>query len=142
MAVPTTTSSPITHVHTIYLVPNLVVLNILLSRDCVGTNPLPFFGRHFDFDEQIRDVFYQGSCDDGVRELARCFGWESEFNDLIATVQDEIAHPLSSKDDSSNLKILQSDSLTSFESQNKENPTQHECTPVYQEDQSDKSKKG
>lgn len=91
---------------------------------------------------QIRDVFYQGSCDDGVRELARCFGWESEFNDLIATVQDEIAHPLSSKDDSSNLKILQSDSLTSFESQNKENPTQHECTPVYQEDQSDKSKKG
>jgi len=46
----------------------------------MGSGP----SRGFRFDEQnLRDVFFQGDCDDGVWELVRLLGWESEFEGLL-----------------------------------------------------------
>ena len=36
----------------------------------------------FDFSERSRDVFFQGNCDDGVRELAKLCGWHDDLREI------------------------------------------------------------
>lgn len=37
----------------------------------------------FDFDGSSRDGFYQGDCDDAVRELVDLLGWQKDFAELL-----------------------------------------------------------
>lgn len=42
-------------------------------------------GFEFESDGNIRDVMYEGTTDDGCKELAAKLGWTDELNKLIAT---------------------------------------------------------
>lgn len=46
-----------------------------------------FAGRGFKDKTRIRDVFFQGKADDGVRELARGCGWEEELDEMFVKGQ-------------------------------------------------------
>ncbi|EGD76750.1 Sirt3 protein [Salpingoeca rosetta] len=60
------------------------VPRILINRDRVGEDGFAFYGSAFDFDAEYRDVFMGGTCDDGVRVLARLLGWEEDLDRLVA----------------------------------------------------------
>lgn len=45
------------------------------------------FGSGFDFDGEnnYRDIFWQGTCDDGCMALAEALGWGEELKNLVTT---------------------------------------------------------
>lgn len=59
---------------------------LLVNRDRVGTREELRGGFRFHLaDEQNRrDVFYEGTCDAGARDLAAALGWKAELDSLIA----------------------------------------------------------
>mmetsp|Transcript_7071 Transcript_7071/g.19396 ORF Transcript_7071/g.19396 Transcript_7071/m.19396 type:complete len:307 (-) Transcript_7071:186-1106(-) len=68
------------------------VPRLLINRECVGEDDCSSeflnmqrgtLSSGFQFGEpNMRDVFYQGDCDAGVRELASLLDWEADLNDL------------------------------------------------------------
>ncbi|PRW45382.1 transcriptional Sir2 family isoform B [Chlorella sorokiniana] len=64
---------------------------LLVNREAAGEGhpllralSLQTGGFCFEAGENYRDAFFQGDCDDGVRQLCRLLGWESELEALIA----------------------------------------------------------
>lgn len=64
-------------------------VRLLINRDKVGHSPkFSWFSSDddvlkFDANDNIRDVALLGDCDDGVLKLAKEFGFEDEFKELI-----------------------------------------------------------
>ncbi|CAG8459904.1 3005_t:CDS:2 [Paraglomus occultum] len=67
------------------------VPRLLINRDAAGVYGVAGYG--FDFKgkyKYVRDVFYKGSCDEGVRKLAELCGWKDELETLRATGHTEL----------------------------------------------------
>ncbi|KAH3764925.1 NAD-dependent protein deacetylase sirtuin-2 [Pelomyxa schiedti] len=68
------------------------VPRLLINREKAGITPddplltllgISPGGLQFDSPSNYRDVFWQGDCDTGCRELARLIGWQSDLETLI-----------------------------------------------------------
>uniref|UniRef100_A0A0N4ZDP0 NAD-dependent protein deacetylase n=1 Tax=Parastrongyloides trichosuri TaxID=131310 RepID=A0A0N4ZDP0_PARTI len=60
------------------------VPRLLINMTAVGKKKSPYSpSLMYDEPDNIRDVFWPGTCDDGAMELARLLGWETELKELI-----------------------------------------------------------
>jgi len=65
---------------------------LLINMEPAGNNASSGFGLfggpslNYDSKKNRRDVFYKGTCDNGVLELAKLLGWEKDFNILLKSV--------------------------------------------------------
>uniref|UniRef100_A0A914HJT4 Deacetylase sirtuin-type domain-containing protein n=1 Tax=Globodera rostochiensis TaxID=31243 RepID=A0A914HJT4_GLORO len=57
---------------------------LLINLQPVGTNSL-----RYEEAENIRDVFWQGECDEGAKRLAKLLGWDQELKMLIKKSEDK-----------------------------------------------------
>ncbi|CAG8542270.1 9966_t:CDS:10 [Paraglomus brasilianum] len=67
------------------------VPRLLINRDAAGVHGISGYG--FDFEgkyKYVRDVFYKGSCDEGVRKLADLCGWKDELETLCVNGHAEL----------------------------------------------------
>ncbi|CAF0973213.1 unnamed protein product [Didymodactylos carnosus] len=62
---------------------------LLINMEPAGTKSINLYSSQtlmFDSPKNRRDVFHQGSCDDGTYELAKLLGWEDDFKELLKSV--------------------------------------------------------
>lgn len=68
---------------------------LLINREKSGSgNPVFMMlfggGMKFDTEDNYRDVFWEGNCDDGCRALCSLLGWLEELDELVKTEQKKI----------------------------------------------------
>ncbi|KAI1720607.1 sir2 family domain-containing protein [Ditylenchus destructor] len=65
---------------------------LLINLTPVGKDMGFFSDKVMSYDEpnNIRDVFWKGTCDDGAIKLARLLGWEQELTAMVKESKDEV----------------------------------------------------
>ncbi|CAF0944814.1 unnamed protein product [Didymodactylos carnosus] len=84
---------------------------LLINMEPVGIKSANIFSSEplmFNSDRNRRDVFYQGSCDDGVFELAKLLDWEDDFKKLLESVGSSAAQ----KKVATTSKLAEEDTIT------------------------------
>lgn len=62
--------------------PDTNVPRVLINNEKVGSRDNLYGGFEFDHEDNYRDLFLEGSCDDTVLEMCRELGWEKELRTL------------------------------------------------------------
>lgn len=60
---------------------------LLINRDAVGLcgKTKAGFRFHLEGEDNWRDVWYQGTCDDGCKQLAEAFDWQDDLKNLMTS---------------------------------------------------------
>lgn len=78
---------------------------LLINREKAGSGEDPLLmmmmgfggGLRFDDEDNYRDVFWEGNCDDGCRALCSLLGWLKELDDKVETEHKKIDEEAKSK---------------------------------------------
>uniref|UniRef100_A0AC35TG04 NAD-dependent protein deacetylase n=1 Tax=Rhabditophanes sp. KR3021 TaxID=114890 RepID=A0AC35TG04_9BILA len=70
------------------------VPRLLINMTSAGKRKRDMSEKALKYGEEgnIRDVFWQGTCDNGALELATLLGWKDDLNELISTEHERLEH--------------------------------------------------